>query len=90
MSHDVMIELLADMIYVSVLLMLPPLGVALVVGLTIGLLQAITSIQEQTLSFVPKVLAIAAIFVFGGPWMGRLIVQYTTELFANLHKYGAL
>jgi flagellar biosynthetic protein FliQ len=78
------------MLYLSTILSLPVLGTALIVGLVIGLLQAITSIQEQTLSFVPKLLAIVAAFVVFGPWMMRLLVQYTGEIILGLPKYGAL
>ena len=90
MPDDVFLEVLRRMLWLSVLLSLPVLGAALVVGLVVGLLQAITSIQEQTLAFVPKLLAIVAVFVVAGPWMLRLIVSYTAELFAGLPRYGAL
>lgn len=83
-------EALRKMLYLSTILSLPILGTALIVGLVIGLLQAITSIQEQTLSFVPKLLAIVAAFVVFGPWMMRLLVQYTGEIILGLPKFGAL
>lgn len=90
MADDVFMEALRKMLYLSTLLSLPVLGAALIVGLVIGLLQAITSIQEQTLSFVPKLLAIVVTFVVFGPWMLRLLNQYTAEIFAGLPMYGAL
>jgi flagellar biosynthetic protein FliQ len=90
MPDDIFMEALRKMLYLSTVLSLPVLGTALIVGLVIGLLQAITSIQEQTLSFVPKLLAIVVTFVVAGPWMLRLIVQYTGEVIAGLPKYGAL
>lgn len=90
MADDVFMEALRKMLYLSTLLSLPVLGAALIVGLIIGLLQAITSIQEQTLSFVPKLLAIVVTFVVFGPWMLRLLNQYTAEIFAGLPMYGAL
>jgi flagellar biosynthetic protein FliQ len=90
MADDVFMEALRKMFYLSTLLSLPALGTALVVGLVIGLLQAITSIQEQTLSFVPKLIAIVVMFVLVGPWMMRLIVQYTGEIIMGLPRYGAL
>jgi flagellar biosynthetic protein FliQ len=90
MPDDVFMEALRKMLYLSTILSLPVLGTALIVGLVIGLLQAITSIQEQTLSFVPKLLAIVAAFVVFGPWMMRLLVQYTGEIILGLPKYGAL
>ncbi len=90
MPDDMFMEALRKMLYLSTVLSLPVLGTALVVGLVIGLLQAITSIQEQTLSFVPKLIAIVVTFVIVGPWMLRLLVQYTGEVIAGLPKYGAL
>jgi flagellar biosynthetic protein FliQ len=90
MADDAFLEVLRQMLWLSTLLALPVLGAALVVGLVVGLLQAITSIQEQTLAFVPKLLAIVVILVVAGPWMLRLLVGYTAELFAGLPRYGAL
>ena len=62
----------------------PLLGVALAVGLAISVVQAVTSIQEQTLSFVPKLFAIAAVFLLTLSWMLQTMMQYTTELFRAL------
>jgi flagellar biosynthetic protein FliQ len=90
MPDDVLIQLLKDMMWISMLLMLPPLLAALIVGLVVGLIQAVTSIQEQTLAFIPKLLAIALVLTFAGPWMLRSIVKYTTDLFVALPQWGAL
>jgi flagellar biosynthetic protein FliQ len=68
----------------------PVLGVAMVVGLLVGLLQAITSIQEQTLAFVPKFVAISTVIVLLGGWMIGKLVAYTAELFLALPQYGAM
>ncbi|MEQ8329967.1 MAG: flagellar biosynthetic protein FliQ [Longimicrobiales bacterium] len=62
----------------------PLLGVALVVGLAVSLVQAVTSIQEQTLSFVPKLFAVGALFLVLLSWMLQSMMQYTTELFRSL------
>lgn len=62
----------------------PMLTVALGVGLVVSILQAVTQIQEQTLSFVPKLLAVAAVFLVALPWMLQLLVKYTAELFRSL------
>jgi flagellar biosynthetic protein FliQ len=90
MLDDAFVEVLRKMLYISMMLSLPVLAAALVVGLVIGLLQAVTSIQEQTLAFVPKLLAIILIFVLLAPWMMRLITDYGVELFSALPRYGAL
>ena len=90
MNIDVFIEALRHMMWMTILLSLPVLLVALVVGVVIGLVQAVTSIQEQTLSFVPKIIATVALLVLLGPWMTRLLVSYCAELFTNLPRFGAL
>ena len=90
MPQDVFLEQLRQMLWVSTITSMPILGVALVVGLVIGLVQAITSIQEQTLSFVPKVLAIGVTLVILGHWMLGTLIKYTVDLFSNLPAFGAL
>jgi flagellar biosynthetic protein FliQ len=69
---------------ITLLIAAPLLLVALVTGLIIGAFQAATSINEQTLSFIPKLLAISATLVFTGPWMLKILVGYTRELFESI------
>jgi flagellar biosynthetic protein FliQ len=69
---------------ITMLLAAPLLIVALVVGLLVGVFQAATQINEMTLSFIPKLLAMAAAIVIAGPWMLKLIVSYTRELFESI------
>ena len=69
---------------VGVLLGAPLLLAALASGLVIGLSQAATQINEMTLSFIPKVLAVAAVAVLAGPWMLRIIVDYTRALILSI------
>ncbi len=90
MLNDTIIDLLRQMLWVSLLIAGPVLLTALVVGLVIGLLQAVTSIQEQTLTFVPKIVALALVLALLGSWMLRHLVGYTAELFGNLPRYGAM
>lgn len=66
----------------------PILGVSLLVGLLVSIFQAMTSIQEQTLSFIPKILAIIALMVLLGPWMLTILTTYTTNLFSQLATFG--
>ncbi len=69
---------------VTLMIAAPLLLVGLVTGLIIGAFQAATSINEQTLSFIPKLLAISAMLVFAGPWMLKVLVSYTRELFESI------
>ena len=69
---------------VTLMIAAPLLIVALVTGLLIGAFQAATSINEQTLSFIPKLVATFATLVLAGPWMLKVLVSYTRELFESI------
>ena len=69
---------------ITLMLSAPLLLVALVTGLLVGVFQAATQISEMTLSFIPKLLAMAATIAIAGPWMIKLIVDYTRELFQSI------
>jgi flagellar biosynthesis protein FliQ len=58
--------------------------VGLVIGLVVSVFQAVTQIQEQTLSFIPKILALAGVLVIGGPWMLNQLLTYTTDLWLQI------
>jgi flagellar biosynthetic protein FliQ len=83
-SQDTVVSLVVDAMGVSLKLALPLLLVALVVGLAVSIFQAVTQIQEQTLTFIPKVAAIAAVIVVAGPWMLGQIVSYTQNLYEQI------
>jgi flagellar biosynthetic protein FliQ len=69
---------------ITLLLSAPMLLTALVVGLLVGVVQAATQINEMTLSFIPKLIAMAVALVVAGPWMLKLMVSYTRELFESI------
>ena len=87
MDQDKVVSLIVDMMGVTMKIALPMLGVALVVGLLISVLQAVTQIQEQTLSFIPKILGLVAVVAIAGPWMLGTIVTWTTELWQQIPNY---
>lgn len=66
------------------LLSAPPLIASMVTGFLVGLFQAATQIQDQTLAFVPKLVGVSVIFLLALPWILQLLVKYTTELFRSL------
>ena len=68
----------------ALLIASPMLVVALAVGLVISIIQAVTQIQEQTLSFVPKLVAVGVTFIIALPWIIQVMVKYTSELFRSL------
>ncbi|WP_445147940.1 flagellar biosynthesis protein FliQ [Baekduia sp. Peel2402] len=84
MDTDVVISLATQAMSLALKISIPLLGVGLVVGVLISIIQAVTSIQEQTLSFIPKVLAMAVVLVVGGPWMLNQLLSYTTELWSSI------
>ena len=84
MPLGLVLDLARNALVTALFLAGPLLGVALVVGLIVSVVQAVTSIQEQTLSFVPKLFAVGAVFLFLLSWMLQLMVRYTTELFRSL------
>jgi flagellar biosynthetic protein FliQ len=84
MPHALVVDLARDALVLAVTLAGPLLLVALVVGLVVSVFQAVTSIQEQTLSFVPKLFAVGIVFLALLSWMLQQMVRYTTELFRSL------
>lgn len=78
MNSDVALFWVQEAIKTAIMVIGPLLGTALVVGLIVSLFQAITSIQEMTLSFIPKILAIALILLFFSPWMLEILTDFTT------------
>lgn len=76
-------QALLTILYVSA----PILGVSLLVGLAVSIFQATTQIQEQTLSFVPKILAVVISLVVFGPWMLNKLIDFTRGLYLNIGEY---
>jgi flagellar biosynthesis protein FliQ len=81
MDTSLIKDIMVQAMWITTLISLPILGASLIVGLIISILQATTSIQEQTLSFVPKLIAIVlAIVIFGG-WMTGSLMDFTQQVF---------
>ncbi|MCW3039503.1 MAG: fliQ [Solirubrobacterales bacterium] len=84
MDQDTVISLSTQALALTLKIALPLLLVGLVIGLAVSVFQAITQIQEQTLSFIPKVLALAGVLMIGGPWMLGELLSYTQELWLSI------
>ena len=84
MSPETVITIGSRALEITLLLAAPLLLVALVTGIIIGAFQAATQINEQTLSFIPKLLAMALAIVVAGPWMLKVLISYTRELFESI------
>ncbi len=83
-----MMEIMTDALMVAFKLMAPPLLISLVVGLVIAILQAATQIHEQTLTFVPKLVAIGIALIVLGPWMIDTMNDFTFRLFDFIATYA--
>jgi flagellar biosynthetic protein FliQ len=81
MSDAQVLELGRDLLYTALLLALPALVVSLVVGLLISILQVVTSIQEQTLTYVPRIIAVGLVILFTMPWAMQLAIGFAMRIF---------
>jgi flagellar biosynthetic protein FliQ len=84
MNQDTVISLATQAMTLAVEVAGPVLLAGLVIGLLVSIFQAVTSIQEQTLTFIPKIIAVAVIIVVLGPWMLRQVVDYTDNLYQSI------
>lgn len=87
MGEGLVLDIARQALYTILLISAPILGLALLVGLVVSIFQATTQIQEPTLTFVPKIVAVLfSIFVFG-PWMLGIILDFTIRLFGNMNTF---
>jgi flagellar biosynthetic protein FliQ len=87
MNAETVIGIARQAIQVTLLVSLPILGIGLVVGVLISLVQAATQIQEMTLTFVPKIVSIFVGLLLLLPWIMNHLVTFTTEIFQNIPNY---
>lgn len=87
MTEDLIIQLGQDALKTTAMLSAPLLVSALVIGLAVSIFQALTQINEATLTFIPKMLVVALVIVLAGPWMLDVMTHYTTNLFENIATF---
>ena len=87
MSSDLIIQIGQNALWIVLLVSAPMLGLGLAVGLLVSVFQATTSIQEATLAFIPKIIAVFVAILLFGPWMLSILVEYFTNIFVNLPLY---
>lgn len=87
MTEELVIKLGQDAIQTTAMIATPMLISALVVGLIVSVMQAITQINEATLTFIPKIAAIFIVILIAGPWMIDVMSTYTIELFENIATF---
>lgn len=81
-------KLAGEAVYTVLKASAPMMLIALIVGLAVSIFQATTQIQEQTLAFVPKILAVLLSIVVFGPWIMTTLVEFTYNLMNNLHQFA--
>ena len=84
MNQDTVVNLATQAMILSLKIAGPILLLGLIIGLLVSIFQAVTSIQEQSLSFIPKIVALAALIVVLGPWMLGQLVSYVQNLYASI------
>ncbi len=88
MTEEFVIHMFREAFYTMLIVSAPILVVSLIVGLVISVLQAATSVQEVTLTFVPKIIAIAVVLVLTLPWMMDVMTTFTIDLFSQIPGIG--
>ena len=84
MRADMALQMLSDLFWTGLVVCAPVLGLTMLVGLAISLLQVVTQVQENSLTFVPKLLTAVASLVVFGPWMLRKFVQFSVHLWSGI------
>ncbi|PXX77626.1 flagellar biosynthesis protein FliQ [Rivihabitans pingtungensis] len=84
MTPEYVINLVQNALFMLIVVSAPIMGVALLVGLLVSVLQAATQINEMTLTFIPKLLAMFVVLVVAGPWMINTLMDYTIRLFTSI------
>lgn len=87
MTIDAVSEMTRDALFLIIEVSLPVLLVSLTIGLIISIFQTVTSIQEQTLTFVPKIVGVFTALVILGPWMMESLVEYASNLWSQFSLY---
>ena len=87
MTPEFVVSFAKEAISLTILLSMPMLGLGLVVGLLVSVFQAVTSVQEMTLSFVPKIIAVFLGLLFFAPWMLERLTSFTARVITNIPVY---
>lgn len=89
MNQGLVVDLARNAITMALMVAAPMLIVALLIGTIVSIIQTVTQVQEQTLSFVPKLLAVAGVFLLLLPWILQTLVRYTSELLRSIPAFAA-
>lgn len=87
MSPDTVVFLAREAMFTILLVSAPILGISLLIGLLVSFFQAVTHLQEQTLTFVPKIVGVLVVIVLFGSWMINVMLSYMSGLFININQF---
>lgn len=87
MTPEYIVDVAKRALEVTIMVSAPMLGIGLVVGVAVSIFQAVTSIQEMTLSFIPKILGVMVAIVVFFPWMMQVLISFTADIFINIPQY---
>jgi len=84
---DLAVQLLADVLWNALIISTPLLGVTLVVGLCVSVLQVVTQVQEMSLTYIPKIVAAVLVLVMFGPWMLKRLLAFSASLISGIPSH---
>ncbi|EJL72206.1 flagellar biosynthetic protein FliQ [Variovorax sp. CF313] len=84
MHADLALKMMSDLFWTGLLICVPLLGLTMLVGVLISVVQVVTQVQEMSLTFVPKLFTAAAVMIVAGPWMLRKLTQFTVQLWSGI------
>ncbi|HHV27249.1 flagellar biosynthesis protein FliQ [Anaerosalibacter bizertensis] len=87
MNESDVLKIAQEAIRTILIVSAPMLGFSLIVGLVVSIFQAVTQIQEATLAFVPKIIAVLLSIIIFGPWILKVVTEFTTKLLTNVNLY---
>jgi len=88
MNQEMILKLAKDALEITLMISGPMLVVSLVVGILVSIAQVVTSIQDMTLSFVPRIIAVFLTFLFVLPWMLSMVLSFTGQLYGHLERFA--
>ena len=87
MTGDLALQLMGDMLIAALVIGAPILGLSMLVGLLVSILQVVTQIQEMSLTFIPKIVTVVVVMFIFGPWMLKKLVTYSSSLIGGIPGY---
>ncbi len=88
MNQEMILKLAKDTLQVTLMISGPMLIISLAMGILVSIAQVVTSIQDMTLTFVPRVIAVFVTFLFAFPWIMKILTAFTGQLFGNLEAFA--